>query len=101
LKDAPKTSPAGGDILSWGYYHYTRYSFSTPGWWVPKAKPDTTKKEKAFTIEDPATNYLRWAQQQGITNAFTEWKTVSNIDYPNQKVEVGGLDPRANASKFV
>ena len=93
MKDAPKTSPAGGDILSWGYYHYTRYSFSTPGWWVPKAKPDTTKKEKAFTVEDPTANYLRWAQQQGITNTFTEWKTVSNPDYPNQKVEVGGLDP--------
>ncbi len=92
-KDAPKISPAGGDILSWGYFHYARYSFSTPGWWVPKAKPDTAKKEKAFTVEDPTANYLRWAQQQGITNTFTEWKTVSNPDYPNQKVEVGGLDP--------
>ena len=93
LKDAPKTSPAGGDILSWGYYHYARYSFSTPGWWVPKAKPDTTKKEKAFTVEDPAANYLRWAQQQGITHTFNEWKVVINPDYPSQKVEVGGLDP--------
>ena len=93
LKDAPKTSPAGGDVLSWGYYHYTRYSFRTPGWWVPKAKPDTAKKEKAFTVEDPAANYLRWAQQQGISNTFTEWKTIQHPDYPNQKVEVGGLDP--------
>jgi len=93
LKDAPKTSPAGGDVLSWGYYHYTRYSFSTPGWWVPKAKPDTAKKEKVFTVEDPSANYLRWAQQQGISNTFTEWKTIQHPDYPNQKVEVGGLDP--------
>jgi hypothetical protein len=93
LKDAPKTTAAGGDILSWGYFHYTRYSFSTPGWWVPKARPDTTKKEKAFTVEDPSANYLRWAQQQGITNTFTEWKTVQHPDYPNQKVEVGGVDP--------
>ncbi len=92
-KDAPKTSPSGGDVLSWGYFHYARFSFSTPGWWVPKAKPDTAKKEKAFTVEDPATNYLRWAQQQGITNTFTDWKTVLHPDYPNQKVEVGGLDP--------
>jgi len=92
-KDAPKASPTGGDVLSWGYFHYARYSFSTPGWWVPKAKPDTTKKEKAFTIEDPTANYLRWAQQQGITNTFNEWKVVANPDYPNQKVEVGGLDP--------
>lgn len=93
LKDAPKISPSGGDVMSWGYYHYTRYSFSTPGWWVPKAKPDTAKKEKAFTVEDPAANYLRWASQQGIGNSFTEWKQVQHPDYPNQKVEVGGLDP--------
>ena len=92
-KDAPKASSAGGDILSWGYFHYARFSFSTPGWWVPKAKPDTAKKEKAFTVEDPTANYLRWAQQQGISNTFTEWKTVQHPDYPNQKVEVGGLDP--------
>ncbi len=92
-KDAPKTTSTGGDILSWGYYHYARFSFSTPGWWVPKSKPDTVKKEKAFTVEDPAANYLRWSQQQGITNSFTDWKTVTHPDYPNQKVEVGGLDP--------
>lgn len=92
-KDAPKTSPAGGDFLSWAYYHYGRYSFSTPGWWVPKAKPDTAKKEKPFTVEDPVANYLRWAAQQGITNTFTNWTPVQDADYPNQKVEVGGIDP--------
>ncbi len=92
-KDAPKTSPAGGDILSWGYFHYARYSFSTPGWWVPKAKPDTAKKEKAFTMEDPVANYLRWSAQQGITNTFTPWQVIQHPDYPNQKVEVGGIDP--------
>lgn len=92
-KDAPRSSSPGGDILSWGYFHYARYSFSTPGWWVPKAKPDTAKKEKAFTSEDAAANYLRWAQQQGISNTFTEWKEVKHPDYPNTKVEVGGLDP--------
>ena len=92
-KDAPKTNASGGDVLSWGYFHYARYSFSTPGWWVPKTKPDTTKKEKPFTVEDPVANYLRWSQQQGITHTFTEWKVIQHPDYPNQKVEVGGLDP--------
>ncbi len=92
-KDAPKNVNTGGDILSWGYFHFARFSFSTPGWWVPKAKPDTAKKEKAFTVEDPTANYLRWAQQQGLSNTFTEWKTVQHPDYPNQKVEVGGIDP--------
>ncbi|HEV7782259.1 MAG TPA: M14 family metallopeptidase [Chitinophagaceae bacterium] len=93
MKDAPKTTAAGGDFLSWAYYHYGRYSFSTPGWWVPKTKPDSTKGEKAFTVDDPTANYLRWAGQQGITNTFNEWKTVQHPDFPGQKVEAGGVDP--------
>jgi hypothetical protein len=93
MKDAPKTNAGGGDLLSWAYYHYGRYSFSTPGWWVPKAKPDTTKGEKAFTVDDPVANYLRWANQQGISNTFTNWKTIQHPDFPDQKVEVGGVDP--------
>lgn len=24
-----------GDFFQWAYFHYGRYSFSTPGWWVP------------------------------------------------------------------
>ncbi|HYE54582.1 MAG TPA: M14 family metallopeptidase, partial [Chitinophagaceae bacterium] len=94
-KDAPKTNAAGGDLFSWAYYHYGRYSFSTPGWWVPKSKPDTAKKEKAFTVEDAGANYLRWSAQQGINNNFTPWKQVQHPDFPNQKVEVGGIDPFA------
>lgn len=93
LKDAPKSNPTGGDFLSWAYYHYGRYSFSTPGWWIPKTKPDSTKSEKAFTNEDPTANYLRWAAQQGIANTFTPWSVIQHPDYPSQKVEVGGLDP--------
>lgn len=95
MKDAPRTLAAGGDFYSWAYFHYGRYSFSTPGWWAPKTKPDTTNKEKAFTIEDPFANYLRWSNQQGLTIPFTEWKTINHPDFPNQKVEVGGLDPFA------
>ena len=95
LKDAPKSNATGGDTWSWAYYHYGRYSFSTPGWWVPKTKPDSTKKEKAFSVEDPAANYLRWSSQQSITDNFTAWKTVQHPDFPNQKVEVGGVHPFA------
>lgn len=93
LKDAPKTNAAGGDFYSWAYFHYGRYSFSTPGWWVPKTKPDSTKNEKAFTNDDPVAAYLRWAAHQNITNTFTEWKTIQHPDFPGRKVEVGGLDP--------
>lgn len=93
MKDAPATSAGGGDFLSWAYYHYGRFSFSTPGWWVPKTKPDTAKNEKAFTVEDATANYLRWASQQNISNTFTDWKAIQHPDFPNQKVEVGGVDP--------
>jgi hypothetical protein len=93
MKDAPKTSPAGGDFLSWAYYHYGRFSYSTPGWYVPKIKPDSAKKEKAFTAEDVQANYLRWAAQQGITDTYTEWKKINHPDFPGQNVEAGGLDP--------
>lgn len=95
FKDAPKASDIGGDLVSWGYYHYGRYSFSTPGWWVPKTKPDTTKSEKAFAVEDAAANYLRWARHDSLANSFNEWKMISHPDFPGQKVEVGGLDPFA------
>ncbi|MEP7164277.1 MAG: M14 family metallopeptidase [Ferruginibacter sp.] len=93
VKDSAKTTPAGGDFFSWAYYHYGRYSFSTPGWWVPRIRPDTTKNEKAFTVKDSVANYLRWAAQQAVSNNFTEWKTIQHPDFPNQQVEVGGIDP--------
>ena len=117
MKEAPKTTSAGGDLLSWAYYHYGRFSFSTPGWFVPKAaadtakksltdstkklitdstkkeRADTTKKEKPFAVEDATAAYLRWAAKQGITDGFTEWKKIEHPDFPGQTVEVGGLDP--------
>lgn len=92
-KDAPKTMAESGDFSQWAYFHYGRFSFSTPGWWLPKLKPDTTIKQKNVGIEDPVADYLRWAKGKGISNTFTEWKVVSHPDFPGQKVEIGGLDP--------
>jgi Zinc carboxypeptidase len=92
-KDAPKTGSTGGDLFSWGYFHFARYSFSTPGWWVPKTKPDSTKNEKAFAVDDAGANFLRWAGQQGISDVYAEWKAVEHPDFPGQKVEVGGILP--------
>jgi len=92
-KDAPKVTPESGDFSQWGYFHYGRLSFSTPGWWVPKTSPDTTRKEKKFVNEDPVASYLRWAASQGISNTFTSWKAVDHPDFKGQTVEVGGIDP--------
>ncbi|MES2829069.1 MAG: M14 family metallopeptidase [Bacteroidota bacterium] len=92
-KDAPKTQAENGDFSQWAYFHYGRFSFSTPGWWVPKVAPDSARKEKKFVNDDPAASYLRWASSQGIANTFTPWKEIKHPDYPGQKVDVGGLDP--------
>lgn len=92
-KDAPKTQAESGDFSQWAYFHYGRLSFSTPGWWVPKVNPDSARKEKKFTNEDPTAAYLRWAASQGITNTFTPWKAIDHPDFPGQTVEIGGLDP--------
>ncbi len=86
--------PGGGDFLSWAYYHYGRYSFGTPGWWVPKTKPDTTKKEKAFSCRRCISQLFAMVLRSKESPIhFTEWKTIQHPDFPNQKVEVGGIDP--------
>lgn len=92
-KEAPKTQAEPGDFSQWAYFHYGRLSFSTPGWWVPKVAPDSVKKEKKFTNDDPVAAYLRWAAKEGITDTYTPWKTVSHPDFAGQTVEVGGIDP--------
>jgi hypothetical protein len=93
FKDAPKTSSTGGDFANWAYFHYGRNSFSTPGWWVPKAKADTAKKQKDFKIDDQVANYLRWAESEKIENTFVTWKKIDHPDFPGKNVELGGLDP--------
>jgi len=92
-KDAPKTQAEPGDFSQWGYFHYGRLSFSTPGWWVPKVAPDSSRREKKLTQNDPVVDYLRWAASQGISDTFTPWKALNHPDFPGQTVEVGGLDP--------
>lgn len=92
-KNAPATPNLPGDFADWAYFHYGRFSFSTPGWWVPQTKPDTTLKQKALADKSGEANYLRWAAQHKIEGTFTPWTEVKHPDFPNQKVEVGGIDP--------
>ncbi|MEO5911000.1 MAG: M14 family metallopeptidase [Pelobium sp.] len=94
-KNAPATTGTPGNFAEWAYFHYGRFSFSTPGWWVPESKPDTTLKQKALTEKNGEANYLRWAEQQKASNFFTPWTVVKHPDFPEQKVEVGGVDPFA------
>ncbi len=96
-KDAPKTTAGNGNFVDWAYYHYGRYSFATPGWWVPKPAADAERggasRGAAGGSDDPVANYLKWAESTGITNTFADWKTVDHPDFPGKQVEVGGLHP--------
>lgn len=87
-KDAPISTGNGGDFFQWSYLHFGKLALATPGWWVPKVK-DTAKKSS----KNKYVNYLRWAKQENISNAFVDWKPISHPDFPNQKVEVGGITP--------
>lgn len=86
-----------GDFFQWAYFHFGRLSFSTPGWWVPEVKKEVkdstqTKKDKEAKVT-PESNFLAWAKKEGVDGVFIPWTEVKHPDYPNQKVEVGGIKP--------
>ncbi len=113
LKDAPSLPFQRGDFPQWAYFHFGKLSFSTPGWWIPKAE---TPKDTAKTANAPKpvagpgrpgggadakpvegadeVALLKWAATNNLT-AFVEWKPINHPDFPGQKAEVGGLVPFA------
>ena len=71
-----------GDFFQWAYFHFARLSFSTPGYWTPEFKGKANSEA----------NYLAWSDSLGW-NSFVPWAEVTHPDFPNQKVEVGGVKP--------
>lgn len=72
-----------GDFFQWAYFHFGRLSFSTPGYWTPEF-PDKTNAEA---------NFLAWADSLGHQDIFVPWTEIQHPDFPNKKVEVGGIKP--------
>jgi len=89
LKDAPNAPAQPGDLFQWAYFHYGRFSFSTPGWWTPVVTDSADEKQ---SFKNNKAEYLAWADQHDV-NAFVEWTEVDHPDFPNKKVEVGGIKP--------
>lgn len=81
-KGAPAAAAAPGNFMEWAYYHYGRYSFSTPGWWFPIDKSET--REEAF---------LKFAEKTGMNDVFVPWSEISHPGFPGKKVEAGGIRP--------
>lgn len=92
-KNAPELPMTKGNFAQTAYYHAGRFSFSTPGWWVPA---DTSKKAMASKEKvDPVVDYLRWAKVEQLSGVFVDWKAITHPDFPGKTVEVGGLEPYA------
>ena len=88
-KDAPSVSEESGGFFEWSYFHFGKLAMGTPGWWAPKFVGDSTVKAK----KNIKANFLQWAEQENLTNYFVDWKEITHPDFPNKKVEVGGIAP--------
>lgn len=84
LKGAPPVKTSPGNFADWAYYHYGRYSFSTPGWWFPA--------EKGKNIE---ASFLKYTEENKTGDVFVPWTEVKHPDFPGKKVEAGGIKPFA------
>ncbi len=83
-KGAPVTRTTPGNFMDWAYYHYGRYSFSTPAWWFPVEKG---KNEEV--------SFLKFAAKNNINDVFVPWTEIKHPDFPDKKTEVGGIKPFA------
>ena len=82
VKGSPPSKPAQGNFADWAYYHYGRYSFSTPAWWPPAERDKNA--EAAF---------LKYSEENNITDVFVPWTQIEHPDFPGKKTEVGGIKP--------
>lgn len=83
-KGSPQASQTPGNFMDWAYFHYGRYSFSTPGWWYPVEKGKNS--EAAF---------LAFAEKNRIADVFIPWTEIKHPDFPDKKAEAGGIKPFA------
>lgn len=100
LKDAPVLPQTKGNFSQTAYFHAGRFSFTSPGWWVPKLQvaKDSTKKEVnplAKASDNEEIKYLKWADSQKLSNVFVNWQSVKHPDFVGKNVEVGGIAPYA------
>ncbi|HBE41113.1 MAG TPA: peptidase [Bacteroidales bacterium] len=84
MKGSPVTKSSPGNFTDWSYFHYGRYSFSTPAWWFP------VERDK-----NPDVAFLKFAEENKIEDVFVPWTEMKHPDFPGKNVEVGGIKPFA------
>ncbi len=83
LNNTSIKSPEPGALLTWTYFHYNRFAFSTPAWNVP-----SEKESKSSEVD-----FLKWANENEIKDVSVEWKEINHPGFPDKKVEIGGVKP--------
>jgi hypothetical protein len=83
-KGAPVSDADPGNFMEWAYFHYGRYSFSTPGWWFPLEKG-----------KNPEAEFLKFAEKNNLKDLFIPWTAISHPDFPGKTAETGGIVPFA------
>jgi hypothetical protein len=84
MKGAPPVKSSPGNFMEWAYFHYGRYSFSTPAWWFPVDKD-----------QNPEVAFLKFAGENKMEDVFVPWVEIQHPDFPGKKVEAGGIKPFA------
>ena len=83
-RGTPPVKNTPGNFMEWSYYHYGRYSFGTPAWWIPLERDKNA--EAAF---------LKYAEENKMEDVFVPWTVIDHPDFPGKKTEVGGIKPFA------
>ena len=96
LGDAPKMPAGKGNFSSTVYYHTGKFSFVSPGWWIPATSDTSKNNNRAASNKDNKDDdrFVNWINQQQIKGAVLPWTKVNHPDFPGQEVEVGGLVER-------
>jgi hypothetical protein len=84
MKGSPPAISEPGNFMEWAYFHYGRYSFSTPGWWLSVEKG-----------KNPEAEFLKFAEKNKLNDVFIPWTEITHPDFPGKKTEVGGIKPYA------
>ena len=83
-KGSPPAVSEPGNFMDWAYFHYGRYSFSTPGWWF-----QVEKGKNAEAV------FLKIAEKNKLSDTFLPWTAIVHPDFPGKSAEVGGMKPFA------
>lgn len=82
VRGTPQNPSARGNYVEWAYFHYGRFSYSTPGWW-----PNIDRSRNSEIA------FLKYAEENNLGDVFVPWAEVKHPGFPGKKVEVGGIKP--------